>query len=100
MTQPERCAHGCERIVRLIYVFLKYDSVHRQLNGTIAILDQKGKDLLIVSGNRFQLFHEVLYIVSGEQLSLHRFRGRQPRSRTSELLSCDWKSLNPPALAN
>ena len=48
---------------------LKYDNVHRQFNGTIAIWDVNGKDLLIVSGNRVQAFHEVLCIVSGEQMS-------------------------------
>ena len=57
VTQPAHSAHGCEHIVRLMHAFLKYDIANKQLNGIVAIWDEKGKDLLIVSGNRSTRTH-------------------------------------------
>ena len=37
---------------------LKYDSVHGQFNGTIAMSEEEGKEFLIVNGDRIQVFHE------------------------------------------
>merc|ERR1712072_388775 len=37
---------------------LKYDSVHKRFNGTIASETADGKDILIVNGDRITVFHE------------------------------------------
>eukprot|EP00450_Noctiluca_scintillans_P028045 CAMPEP_0194551750 /NCGR_PEP_ID=MMETSP0253-20130528/96378_1 /TAXON_ID=2966 /ORGANISM="Noctiluca scintillans" /LENGTH=375 /DNA_ID=CAMNT_0039399211 /DNA_START=59 /DNA_END=1187 /DNA_ORIENTATION=- len=37
---------------------LKFDSVHGRFNGTIAMIEEGGKEFLIVNGDRIQVFHE------------------------------------------
>jgi len=37
---------------------LKYDSVHKRFNGTIASETTDGKDFLIVNGNKIRIYHE------------------------------------------
>merc|ERR1719362_2306598 len=37
---------------------LKYDTVHKQFNGTISSKSEGGKDVLVVNGNEIQVFRE------------------------------------------
>merc|ERR1712045_734011 len=37
---------------------LKYDSVHKRFDGTIATEEAEGQEFLVVNGNKIRVFHE------------------------------------------